>query len=99
MRDEVRPLLLEYLPYGLIRSFRMGMYLGVSDAFVGQPSVQFIIGFDPKAWREETFADETDLVLDLALLPARPRRAGKRLDEVVRGTSAGSGDCIAGPCR
>jgi hypothetical protein len=66
--NEVWPLLLEYLPYGLIRSFRMGMYLGVSDAFVGQPGVQLVVGFDPQARREETFADETDLVFDLALL-------------------------------
>ena len=42
IRDEVWPLFLEYLPHGLIRPFRMGMQLGVSDAFVGQPGVQFI---------------------------------------------------------
>src|SRR5476651_1151226 len=28
IRNEVRPLLLEYLPHGLIRSFRMAMRLG-----------------------------------------------------------------------
>ena len=36
---KVWPLLLEDLPHRLIRSFRMRMYLGVSDAFVGQPGV------------------------------------------------------------
>jgi len=70
IRDEIWPLPLEHLPYGLIRSFRMGMYLGVGDAFVGQPGVQFVVGFDPETRREKTFADETDLVLDLTLLPA-----------------------------
>src|SRR5271166_1180882 len=61
IRDEVWPLLLEYLPHGLIRPFRMGMPLGVSNTFVGQPGVQLIVGFDVKAWREETFPNETDL--------------------------------------
>src|SRR5580693_8828226 len=37
IRDEVWPLFLEYLPYGLIRPFRMGMHLGVGNTFVGQP--------------------------------------------------------------
>ena len=83
IRDEVRPLLLEHLPNGLLRPFRMGMRLGVSDAFVGQPGVQLIIGFDPKARREETFAHETDLVLDLTLLPARGWRAGHRINQMV----------------
>jgi hypothetical protein len=68
--NKIWPLLLEDLPHRLIRSFRMGMRLGVSDAFVSQPGVQFIVGFDPKAWREETFPDQTDLVLDLTLLPS-----------------------------
>jgi hypothetical protein len=59
------------------------MHLGVSNAFVDQPGVQFIVGFDPEARREETFADETDLVLDLTLLPARGRRAGHRINQMV----------------
>ena len=45
----------------------MGVHLGVSDTFVGQPGVQLIVGFDPKARREETFAHKTDLVLDLTV--------------------------------
>jgi hypothetical protein len=69
IRHKVRPLLLEYLPHGLIRPFRMGVRLGVSDAFVSQPGVQLVVGFDPKARREETFPDQTNLVLDLTLLP------------------------------
>jgi hypothetical protein len=70
IRDEVRPLLLEDLPHRLIRSFRMGMHLGVSDALVGQAGVQLIVGFDPKTRREEPFPDQTNLVLDLTLLPS-----------------------------
>jgi hypothetical protein len=64
--------------------------VGVSNAFVDQPGVQFIVGFDPEARREETLADETDLVLDpafagqaLTLLPARGRRAGHRINQMV----------------
>ena len=32
--DELRPLLLEHLPHGLLGAFRMGMRLGVGDAFI-----------------------------------------------------------------
>ena len=76
IRDEIWPLLLEDVPYRLVRPFRMGMHLGVGDTFVGQPGVQLIVGFDPKPRREETFPDQSDLVLDLTLLPTRGRRAG-----------------------
>ncbi len=59
------------------------MHLGVRDAFVGQPGVQLIIGFDPQARGEKTLPDETNLVLDLALLPSRRRRAGDRIHQVM----------------
>jgi hypothetical protein len=36
-----------------------------------------------QARREEALADVADLVLDLPLLPARRRRAGGRLDQVM----------------
>src|SRR5580693_602954 len=83
IRDEIWPLLLEDVPYRLVRPFRMGMHLGVGDTFVGQPGVQLIVGFDPKPRREETFPDQTDLVLDLTLLPTRGRRAGHRINQVM----------------
>src|SRR5258708_18818259 len=38
---------------------------------------------EPQTRREEAFADEPDLVLNLPLLPARCRRAGDRINEVV----------------
>jgi hypothetical protein len=70
IRHKVWPLRLENLPHRLIRPFRVRMHLGVSDTFVGQPGVQFVVGFDPQARREETFPDQTNLVLDLTLLPS-----------------------------
>jgi hypothetical protein len=48
-----------------------------------QPGVHLVVGLEPQPRREEALADKPDLVLDLALLPARCRRAGDRLDEIV----------------
>ena len=48
----------------------MAVCLGVGDALVEQPDVQFLKALDPKAWSEEAFAHEANLVLDLSLLPA-----------------------------
>ena len=59
------------------------MHLGVGNAFIEQPGVQFVEILEPQTRREESLADEPDLVLDLTLLPARCRRAGDRIDEVV----------------
>ena len=81
--NELRPLRLEHLPDRLFGQLRMAMRLGVGDAFVEQPGVQLVEGFEPQPRREEALADKPDLVLDLALLPARCRRAGDRIDEVV----------------
>ena len=61
----------------------MVMHLGVGDAFIEQPGVQFVKILEPQTRREEAFADEPNLVLDLPLLPARCRCAGDRIDEVV----------------
>ena len=61
----------------------MGMGLGVGDAPVDQPGVQFVVALEPQPRREEALAHEADLVLDLALLPAGRRRAGDRVDEVM----------------
>src|SRR5262252_3710279 len=61
----------------------MVMCLGVSDAFIEQPSVHLVVGLEPQPRREETLADKPDLILDLPLLPARSRRTGYRFNEVV----------------
>src|ERR1700688_5025345 len=73
-----------HLPDRPVGLFGMGMRLGPSDAFVHEPVVQLVIALDAQARREEALAHEADLVLDLALLPARCRRAGDRLDKMVR---------------
>ena len=61
----------------------MRVRLGVGDAAVEQPGVQLLVARHPQPRREEALAHQPDLVLDLALLPARRRRAGDRLDQVV----------------
>ena len=60
------------------------MRLGPGDAFVHQPGVQLVVALEPQPRREEALAHEPDLVLDLALLPARCRRASDRLDKMMR---------------
>ena len=57
--------------------------LGVGDASVEQPGVQLLVVRHPQPRREEALAHQPDLVLDLALLPARSRRAGSGLDQVM----------------
>ena len=59
------------------------MRLGVGDAFVEQPSVQFVKILEPQPRREEPLAHEPNLVLDLPLLPARSRGASDRVDQVM----------------
>src|ERR1700732_1374637 len=81
--NELRPLRLEHLPDRLLGQLRMGMRLGVGDAFIEQPGVQLVKILEPQTRCEEPLTDEPDLVLDLPLLPARCRRAGNRIDEVV----------------
>ena len=81
--NELRSLGFEHLPDRLFGQFWMPVRLGVGDALVQQPRVQLIEGFEPQPRREEAFTNQPDLVLDLALLPARRWRAGNRIDQVV----------------
>src|ERR1700756_4913215 len=80
-RNELGPLFLENLKDRLVGDLGMTMRLGVGDAFVEEPSVQLIVAFEPQARREKALPHQTDLVLNLALLPAGGRRAGDGLDE------------------
>ena len=80
---ELLPFVLENLPDRAVATFRMTMRLGVSDVFVEEPGVQFVIALEPQARREKALTDQADLVLDLALFPARGRRAGHWLDEIM----------------
>src|SRR5208283_5028929 len=81
--NELRPLRLEHLPDRPLGQLRMGMRLGVANAFIEQPSIHLVIGLEPQPRREEALTDEPDLVLDLTLLPARCRRAGDWVHEVM----------------
>jgi hypothetical protein len=81
--NEARALRLERLPHGPVRELGMTVGLGVGDRLVEQPGVQLLIALRPDARREEALAHQPDLVLDLSLLPARGRRAGHRVDQVV----------------
>src|SRR5208337_4027142 len=57
--------------------------LGIGYAAVEEPVIQLVEALDPCSWREEAFAHQTHLVLDLPLLPARRRSAGGRLHEIM----------------
>jgi hypothetical protein len=61
----------------------MAMRLGIGNAPVGEPSIHLLVALEPQARREEALADEPDLILDFALLPAGCRRAGDRIDELM----------------
>ncbi|MNI29735.1 hypothetical protein D3C73_835580 [compost metagenome] len=80
---EANALGLEHLPDGLSRLFGMAMSLGIGNAFVEQPGIQFLQALDPQARREEALAHKADLVLDLSFLPTGCGRAGNRLDKIV----------------
>ena len=70
-------------PDRLLAQLGMTVRAGIGDALVQQPGVQLVVALHPQPRREEPLAHQADLVLDLALLPARRRRAGHRIDQVV----------------
>src|SRR5215469_16520607 len=80
---ELRAFRLEHLPDRLLGQLWVMMRLGVGNAFVEQPGVQLVVGLEPQPWREESLTHQTDLVLNLPLLPARRGCAGDRIDEIV----------------
>src|SRR5271157_4156263 len=82
--DQLRPFLFEDLPDRPLGPLRMGVRFRPGQTFIEEPGVQLVIALEPQPRREEAFAHEADLVLDLALLPARRRRASDRLDEMMR---------------
>src|SRR5258708_31413496 len=81
--NKLRPFRLEHLPDRLLGQFRMAVCLGVGNALVEQPSVQFVKVLEPQPRREEPLTDAPNLILDLPLLPTASRRAGDRIDEHV----------------
>ena len=58
---ELRPFGLEHLPNRLPGQLWMMMRLGVGDAFIEQPGVQFVVALEPQPRREEALAGEPDL--------------------------------------
>jgi hypothetical protein len=83
-RHQAGALFLEHLPDGAVLELGVFDALGVGDALVGKPGVQLRQALHPRLGAEQLVAQVADLVLDLALLPARRRRARHRLDQVVR---------------
>ena len=68
--NELVPLRLEHLPDCLLGQFGMSVCLGVGDTLIRQPGVHLVVALEPQSRREEALANESDLVLDLTLLPA-----------------------------
>src|SRR5262249_41100142 len=80
---ELRPLLFESLPDRAVGQLGMLVRFGIDNTSVEQPGVQLVIACHPQPWCEETLTHHPDLVLDLPLFPARGRRAGSGLDQVM----------------
>lgn len=57
--------------------------LGIGNAFVEQPDIEFLQAFDPETRPEEPLSHKADLVLDLSFLPAGCWRAGYGVDEIM----------------
>ena len=51
--NELRPFCLEHLPDRLLGQLRMAVRLGIGDAFIGEPGVQLVIGFETQPRREK----------------------------------------------
>jgi hypothetical protein len=75
---------LEHVPDGPILELRVLGSLGVGDALIFQPRIQFGEALYPWLGPEHLVAQIADLVLDLPFLPSRGRRAGHRLDQMMR---------------
>src|SRR5690606_28713105 len=81
--DQAGAFFLEDVPDCALALLGVPVRPGPGDALVGQPAVQILQRLEAEPRREEALAHQTDLVLDLPLLPARRRRAGLRLDKVM----------------
>src|SRR5580658_6703875 len=77
------PLRLEHLPDRSITQLGVVMCLGIRNALVKQPDIQFLIALHPQPWGKEALPHQPDLVLDLPLLPTRCRGTRHRIDQVV----------------
>ena len=68
--DQAGALFLEHLPDGLVAHLRVFVCLGIGDAAVFKPCIELGVRFELRAGHKEPSPDHTNLVLDLALLPA-----------------------------
>ena len=75
---------LEHLPDRPVLELRVAGSPGVGDALILQPGVQLDQALHSRLRAEQQIAQIANLVLDLTLLPPRSRRAGDRLDQMVR---------------
>src|SRR3954462_14520139 len=83
-RHQRGALVLKHLPDRALAELGMAGAPGIGDALVRKPAIELVERLHLRAGSEQQVAHGADLVLDLALLPARRRRAGDRIDEVVR---------------
>src|SRR4051812_19492149 len=83
-RHQRGALVLKHLPDRALSELGMTGAPGIGDALVRKPAIELVERLHLRAGSEQQVAHGADLVLDLALLPARRRRAGDRIDEVVR---------------
>ena len=74
---------LEDFPDCLIAHLGMFVCLGISNAAIFKPCIEFGIGLVLRARHKVPAADHADLVLNLTLLPARRRGAGNRFHQIV----------------
>ena len=81
--DQRRPLGLEHLEDGLVLLLGMRLRLGIGDALSRQPAVEVLQALERSGAARRSAGEPRHLVLDLALLPTRRRRAGRRLHQVV----------------
>src|SRR5665647_2631753 len=72
------------IPDRALFELRMLVALGVGDALIFQPRIQFDETLYPRLGPEHLVAQIADLILDLTLFPPRGGRAGHRLDQMVR---------------
>jgi hypothetical protein len=69
IRDKAGTFRLEHLPDCLVAQFGVTVRLGICNTLVQQPGIQFVVILDPQPRGEEAFPYQTNLVLDLTLLP------------------------------
>ena len=83
VRDQDGTLGFEHVEHRLVLLLGMRSRLGVRHATVKQKGVELGVALELQPRREEALPHHADLVLDLALLPARRRRAGSWLHQMV----------------